>query len=182
MTRMLWIVTSVWLCAGCVNPFAPTAGLVEGASDIILTARESPEDVLSNFRYAYIFRDSLVYSELIDSSFIFIYFDPELEGTGRFDSWGRDVELHATARLFTAFPNINLEWNSTVFAEYLEEGEGTQVREEFFPDAREARISKGFELAVGGDIKINGTALFSFQRERSGDVWKIVRWRDESIF
>ena len=51
---------------GCWNPFAPTEGLLEGGSSLTLTEQRSPDEVLQNFRYAYIYRDSLVYSELFD--------------------------------------------------------------------------------------------------------------------
>ena len=96
------------LMSGCWNPFAPTEGSLEGGVALTLTEQRSPEDVLQNFRYAYIYRDSLVYSELFDTSFTFIYYDPDIGGTGGYNYWGRDTELRTTGRLFRAFDNFTL--------------------------------------------------------------------------
>ncbi|MFQ6617860.1 MAG: hypothetical protein ACE5QV_04145, partial [Fidelibacterota bacterium] len=163
------------------NPFAPQEGIVDETSTIILTKQHTPEDVLLNFRYSYIYRDSLIYSRLIDTSFVFIYFDPDEGTSGRFMSWGRDLELRTTSRLFKAFDNLNLVWNSTVNSLYFSEVD-TIPSPSFFDDAVQAQVSKSFELTVGSEIKIVGNAVFSFKRYPPSKVWKITKWRDESIF
>ena len=170
------------LTYGCANPFAPKLGEVEKGTAAILTERLSPNEVLENFRFAYIFGDSLVYSELIDTAFVFLYFDPNVEGTGRFDSWGRDTELRATGGLFRAVRNITLEWNSTIEEKYWSPSPDSVLASVEFEGAISAKISKGFQLKLGSEIQLAGTAVFSFEKENRGDGWRIVRWVDESIF
>lgn len=167
---------------GCSNPFAPPLGEIGGTSSAILTARETPDEVLENFRFAYIYGDSLVYSEIIDTSFVFLYFDPNLEGTGRFDSWGRDVELRTTAGLFRAIGNISVEWNSTVEERYWSTGTDSVISSGYFSGALVASISKSFTLKLGSEIQIAGTAVFTFGRRATTSAWRITRWRDDSIF
>jgi hypothetical protein len=53
------------------NPFAPSLTDKESNNSKI-TQQKTPRDVLTNFRYAYVFKDSLVYSDVLDSSFQFI--------------------------------------------------------------------------------------------------------------
>ena len=167
------------LTYGCSNPFAPKLGEVEKGTSAILTERLNPNEVLENFRFAYIFADSLVYSELIDTGFIFVFFDPNVEGTGRFDSWGRDIELRATGGLFRAVRNISLEWNSTVEEVYWSPSDTLQL---YFDGALKAKISKSFQLKLGSELQLTGNAVFSFAKEASAEGWRIARWVDESIF
>ena len=67
------IITIITLLIGCTNPFAPKLIDENLLTSSFLTDQKSPQDVLSNFRYAYIFKDSLIYSEILDSSFIGIF-------------------------------------------------------------------------------------------------------------
>ena len=166
----------------CVNPFAPELGNIDANASAVLTERTNPEEVLENFRFAYIFGDSLVYSELIDTGFVFIFFDPTVEGTGRFDSWGRDVELKATAGLFRAVKGITLEWNSTIEESYWTPQPDSVESIAYFEGAKKARRSKGFQLKLGTEIQLSGTSVFTFSKERFGNGWRINRWIDESIF
>lgn len=166
----------------CVNPFAPELGNVDANASAVLTERTNPEEVLENFRFAYIFGDSLVYSELIDTGFVFIFFDPSAEGTGRFDNWGRDVELRTTAGLFRAVNGITLEWNSTIEESYWTPQPDSVQSIAYFEGAQKARISKSFQLKLGTEIQLTGASVFTFIKERSGKGWRISRWLDESIF
>jgi len=172
----------IFLSSSCVNPFAPELGEVEAGTSAVLTERENPDEVLENFRFAYIFRDSLVYSEIIDTGFVFIFFDPSAEGSGRFDSWTRDVELKATSGLFRALRNISLEWNTTVEETYWTPAPDSVVSITYFEGAQKAKISKSFLLKLGNEIQLTGTAVFSFRKDRVGSGWRINRWIDESIF
>ncbi len=152
----------------CLNPFAPRLKESGGHSDLIITEQRTPEEVLQNFRYAYIFKDSLLYSDLLDSSFIFVYFDPNLGTSGQFVSWGRDLDLRTTARMFRNFDVIDLIWNSTIY-ESVEKNTG--------------EITKSFNLtmiAKDEDIRISGLAVFSFRRSPSTGKWRIIKWKDES--
>ncbi len=158
------------LLSGCVNPFAPEIKTGEYSSSLIITEQQNPDEVLTNFSYAYNFKDSLVYSDLLDSSFLFISknyaTDPVTDLT-----WGRDTDIRTTVGLFRHFQNINLVWGGTIFQYY-------------FQDSTEAEIKKTFQLTLNGGVEIpliNGEALFNFEKKSSG-VWKITRWEDLSTF
>jgi hypothetical protein len=153
--------------SGCLNPFAPREKIL-GQAQLIVTQQKTPEEVLQNFRYAYVFKDSLLYSNLLDSSFIFVYFDPSLGTSGQFVSWGRDLDLKTTGRLFRRFDVIDLVWNSTIYESVQE---------------ATAELSKSFDLTLmtsQEDIRITGNAVFSFRKSPYDHKWRIVRWKDES--
>lgn len=152
---------------GCVNPFAPKLTRSLETEDYIVTPQTSAEEVLQNFKVAYTFRDSLLYSDLLDTAFLFVYFDPNEGTSGRFVSWGREVDLMTTGRLFRHFQVIDLVWNTTL---YGWQGEDT------------GEIGKSFNLTLVGtdsDYKLSGVALFSF-RKCGDEKWRITRWKDES--
>lgn len=160
------------LAVGCFNPFAPSLSDGKGTAGLILTEQKSPDDVLVNFSYAYNLKDSLVYSDLLDSSFLFISknfaTDPVTNLT-----WGRDVDIKTTMGLFRHFESLNLTWQGTVFGYYLG------------PDSSEYTIKKTFQLTLNGGVDvptINGEALFYFVMNRRDSTWKISRWEDFSAF
>ncbi len=152
----------------CLNPFAPKLRKTGHPSDLVWTQQLTPEDALKNFRYAYIFKDSLLYSELLDSSFVFVYFDPNLGTSGQFVSWGRDVDLRTTARLFRNFDVIDLIWNSTIYRSV---------------QGNTSDITKSFNLTMisqDEDIRITGLAVFRLRKDPASGKWRIIRWKDES--
>ncbi|HNR67273.1 MAG TPA: hypothetical protein PKN04_00610 [bacterium] len=151
----------------CLNPFAPSLdrGMETG---LVLTEQQSPEEVLENFTYAYNLKDSLVYAELLDSSFVFVYFDPNLGTSGRFISWNRDTDLKTTGRLFRNFQTITLTWNHTIYEDREED---------------RAELSKTLNLNLfgeGGDFALTGSAIFNFVKSPYDQRWRISRWKDES--
>ena len=155
------------LLFSCLNPFAPKLDR-NGQKGLVLTEQASAEEVLVNFVYAYTFKDSLVYADLLDSSFVFVYFDPNLGSSGRFVSWGRDVDLQTTGRLFRNFDTITLTWNSTVYESIKES---------------EAELSKTLQLNLfggEGDFSLTGNAIFNFKKCAYDGKWRITRWKDES--
>ncbi len=161
------LVIGLVVFTGCLNPFAPDLSESIESSDLIITKQETPDEVLQNFKVAYTFRDSLLYSDLLDTAFIFVFFDPNEGTSGRFVSWGREVDLKTTGNLFRHFEMIDLVWNTTLYA---------------WASDRTGEISKSFTLMLIGrdsDISLTGTALFSFRR-CSDMKWRITRWKDES--
>jgi len=153
------------LFSGCINPFAPKLGDIQKKSDIALTDQKSPEGLLSNFKYAYVFKDSLIYRDLLDESFQFIYLDTE---NNIWKSWGKEKDIKTTTGLFRYFKNIDLHWNSTNYCEYS-------------PDSTETEISKSFILILDNEIRIIGDALFRFSMKKQTGIWYIKKWIDKSI-
>jgi len=152
---------------GCVNPFAPALDNGTLAGDLI-TEQRTPEEVLTNFRYAYTFKDSLLYADVLDSAFVFQYFDPDQGPSGLFVSWTRDVDLRTTGGVLRTFDIINLEWLNTVYA--LQEGEDEILAKSFRLDLSSADFS----------FTASGFAIFTFRRNTQDHKWRIVRWVDES--
>ena len=155
------------IAVGCFNPFAPELDQT-GQEGIVITEQKTPDEVLQNFVYAYTFKDSLVYANVLDSSFVFVYFDPNLGSSGRYVSWGRDVDLKTTGRLFKSFDTITLTWNSTIYEVIDEET---------------AEISKTLQLSLygnAGEFSLSGNAIFNFRKSPYDEKWRITRWTDES--
>ncbi len=163
----LLILGGLW---SCWNPFAPQEGDLGGLEQLSLTDQHSPEEVLQNFRYAYIYRDSLVYSRLLDTGFVFVYYDPDVGGSGNYAFWGRDTELRTTGRLFRAFDHFTLVWNATL----------QQDPAEISDTSREASLTKTFDLSIGSSIQLTGNAIFHFVKDSTA-TWTIDRWQDESF-
>jgi hypothetical protein len=166
---MLWGI-SAW---HCLNPFAPT--LDDGRlSTELITEQATPEETLINFKYAYIFKDSTLYANVLDSSFVFQYFDPDQGASGIFVSWTREVDLQTTGRLFRAFDFINLEWLNTVSS--CEEDNSCR-------NENEKTLSKSFQLDLAsGDFRfsVTGFAIFTFRRNETDKKWRISLWVDKS--
>ncbi|MBN1467006.1 hypothetical protein JXA02_14725 [candidate division KSB1 bacterium] len=156
---------------GCFNPFAPKLDN-SNALSLVITSQRSPEQVLQNFVYAYTFKDSLVYADILDSSFVFVYFDPNIESSGRYVSWGRDVDLKTTGQLFKRYETITLTWNSTIY-------EDTTFVDTAIIDIE---LSKTLQLNLFGkndEYTFSGSAIFNF-RLCDDKKWRITRWKDES--
>ncbi len=164
---LLIIAVILIICLNCLNPFAPK--LVDSNNEgLIITEQKTPDEVLQNFKYSYVFKDSVLYSELLDSSFVFIFFDPNLESSGRFVSWGRDIDLRTTGRLFRNYDVIDLIWNSTIYS---------------FNEEERAEMSKSFYLSLIKDnetVNISGNAIFIFKKSEYDEKWRIIQWKDES--
>ncbi len=152
---------------GCTNPFAPKLADIDNHNNI-LGDQTKIEGVFKNFRYAYIFKDTLVYGNLLADDFRFTFRNYE---KGVDESWGRQEDMLTTSRLFMATQNIDLVWNDI----NLEIG-----------DSLTKDISRGFNLSIvfspTDAINISGRVNMRLNRLSVNDVWKIVNWRDESTF
>ena len=163
----IFILISIMLICTCFNPFAPKLQDSPNLNQLI-TDQQTPEEVLTNFKYAYSFKDSTLYADVLDSSFVFLYFDPNLGSSGRFVSWGRDVDLLTTGRLFRNANVIDLIWHSTIYS---------------LGDTLTAELSKSFNLSIitkEETISISGNAIFTLKRNLKDRKWRITRWKDES--
>lgn len=151
----------------CVNPFAPGLANYQG-DDEILGDQKTVEGLFQNFRYSYMFKDSLVYGALLADDFRFIYRDFD---KGVDESWGRDEDMRTTYRLFQATQNLDLNWNDVINA----------VGDTVLQD-----ISRGFNLTVifspTDVVTVFGRVNLRISRPNTQTEWRISQWRDESNF
>jgi hypothetical protein len=156
------------LTMGCANPFAPGLDTSTESSQSILGDQRTIEGVFRNFQYAYTFKDSTIYGQLLDPNFAFVYRDYD---KGIDVSWGRDEDMRTTYGLFMNAQNLDLIWNNTV---------------SFSGDSLTADITRSFSMTVTFNandiIRVNGYANFIVARPNQQNIWKIVAWRDESNF
>jgi hypothetical protein len=160
----LIILGLVCIAAGCFNPFAPGLGDISSENSLPLTDQTNFEDVLVNFRYAYTYKDSIVYRNVLADDFQFIFRDHDND---TYVSWGKEVDIKTTVGVFGAFNVISLVWKSTNYMTYA-------------PDSTEVEISKGFILTLDSTIRITGDAVFTIKPFPDG-IWRITRWEDKSI-
>jgi len=168
--RIGFFIILLLIIAGCNNPFAPALTKESQTVTAIVTQQHSPVDVLTNFRYAYAFKDSLIYSDLLDSTFIFV---SKNYGTNPPTDliWGRDEDIKTTIGLFRHFDFLDLIWGSIIYYN-------------FSLDSTQSEIKVTFQLTFNGGTDIptlKGEALFNFQKKVSGR-WTIIRWEDLSSF
>ncbi len=153
----------------CDNPFAPSLAGEDTQSSALLTEQKTPEGVLSNFRYAYTFKDSLIYSEVLDSTFIFRSIDYN-EYPPKPIEWNRDTELRTTARMFRYFNTLDVVFNTISFRDTVTTD----------PLALEYKVTFTLTLDGGRAIPpLNGEVLFWFIRR--GDKYYISLWEDQKI-
>lgn len=149
------------------NPFAPAISDEEG-ENTTLGDQRTVEGVFQNFRYAYLFKDTLTYGRLLAPEFTFIYRDYD---AGIDKSWGRDQDMIATAGLFQASQNLDLVWNDIVLAT------GDSVLQD---------ISRGFNLSITFSptdiVRLQGRVNLRIRRNLPTEPWIITRWRDESNY
>lgn len=151
--------------SGCVNPFAPKLDENFENKKAILSDLKSVQGVFQNFKYAYTFKDTTIYGELLADDFTFSYRDYDL---GVDVSWGRDEEMKVTHGLFRNSERLDLVWNNIV-----------SVTED------STNIVRSFNLTITFNptdvIFIDGRVNLTL-RENQNEKWKIVKWVDESNF
>ncbi len=157
-----------FLSLSCVNPFAPKLATEQIAVTGFLADQKTIDGLFQNFIYAYTFRDTSVYSQLIGSNFTFVYRDYD---NSQDVAWGRDDEMRSTSMMFQLVNRLVLTWDNTYPVD------STDIH---------AVVTRGFSLTVAfnpADIEdVAGKAYFVLDRASSSDPWKISMWRDESNF
>jgi len=157
-----------FLFLSCVNPFAPKLATTQIVPAGFLADQKTIDGVFQNFVYAYTFRDTSVYSQLIGPDFTFVYRDYD---NSQDVAWGRDVEMRSTSMMFQLVNRLVLIWDDT----YPVDSTDTH-----------AVITRGFSLTVAfnpADIEdVAGKAYFVLDRPSASDPWTITMWRDESNF
>jgi len=151
--------------SSCDNIFSP--GLDTSTPTSILTDQRTVEGLFQNFKYAYTFKDTTVYGNLLTEDFIFIYRDYE---SGFDVSWDRATDMRTTNGLFQSAQKLDVVWNNIIF-------QGG--------DSLNQNIKRSFNLTITfnpSDVtRLNGFVDMNLFRLSAEDVWKIQRWRDESF-
>lgn len=149
--------------AGCFNPFSPKIDN-SSSNENIISDQKTIEGVYQNFKYAYTFKDSSIYGQLLDENFVFTYFDYDL---GVDVSWDRQTDMRTTKGLFDNAQDLNLVWNNIIFQE---------------GDSVSSDLKRSFNLTITFNpndiINFYGYADFTLQRPTANDKWKIIKWKD----
>ena len=153
------------IAAGCTNPFAPKLA-EDGDTGNVLTDQTTIDGLFQNFRYSYIFRDTVIYGNLLHEDFTFVFKNYDKDEIT--ESWGREEDMLSTNKLFNAAQNLDLIWNEVIISV------GDSLRKE---------IDRGFSLTVvfntNDMISVEGKAKFVLQRTEADDPWKIIKWIDD---
>ncbi len=163
---IVFALLTIVLFQACINPFAPK--IVDNETQNILSDQKTIEGVFDNFRYAYMFKDTVVYGKLLAEDFVFVFrnYDKGIDV-----SWGRSEDMISTYRLFNATQNIELLWNNVL----TPSGDSLLVE-----------VSRGFTLTIifnpSDIVKIQGRAIFRLKRNDTNSPWLIILWRDESNY
>lgn len=164
---VILLATILFVSYSCTNPFAPAKGTVDPGSELLGDQRYV-EGLFKNFRYAYIFKDTLVYGKLLTDDFKFIYRNYDNDNTLDL-SWGRDDEMLTTSRLFQTAQSFDLVWNNIVSV---------------FGDSLTLNVKRGFSLKIEFSPTdpeyLYGLVNLTLRRTAEGEPWKIQIWRDES--
>jgi hypothetical protein len=152
----------------CTNPFAPKFDNDPNSGKPPLSDLTTIEGVFQNLQYAYTFKDTLIYGQLLAQDFIFTYRD-YVQGIDV--SWGRDEEMIATYGLFNSAQRLDLIWNNIILSSI---------------DSTSASIVRSFNLNVTFNptdvIRVDGRVNLALRRDLGTQKWSIVKWIDESNF
>lgn len=147
-----------------MNPFAPSIDENLGSEKGLISDQKTIEGVFQNFQYVYTFKDTLIYSQLLDKNFSFIYRDYD---KGVDVSWGRDEEMKVTYGLLQNTQRLDLIWNNIISM-----------------TSDSTHIVRSFNLTITFNptdiIFVDGRV--NLELKKSENKWKIFRWIDESNF
>jgi hypothetical protein len=168
----LWVPLLIMLLAaifgGCTNPFAPKLEPDLHPTTTVLGDQRTVAGVFQNIQYAYTYRDTLIYGNLLHPDFQFVYYNPDRATDVTFN---RDEEVRITYNLFKGADLIDLQWNEIL----SQEGDSLLVD-----------VTRAYNLKVGlqaNDVfRIEGRATLRLVRNSPNDVWLIRSWRDDSSF
>jgi hypothetical protein len=177
LLSLIFFLVALWF--GCFNPFSPS---VVGPGTIKpIAVQTSPDSVLHNFKYAYENRDSIVYEDCLDKDFIFRYKDQdEIEQRDidvEIPRDGKGGDLYITRALFRVFDDIRLDtWVVTPAPDSVGEEIWKRRKVEFHLSLRDVDGDYDFQ-----HLEATGFAEFIFRQSKEDNLWRIVRWIDESI-
>jgi len=150
--------------SSCDNIFAPKIDNSTGQS--ILSDQTTIDGVYQNFKYAYTFKDTSVYSNLFTDDFIFTYRDYAL---GYDVSWDKPTEIKTTSGLFQNSQKLEIIWNNIILQT------GDSVRQ---------TLKRSFNLTItfnpSNVVRLSGFADMSLLKNTADSKWRIYKWKDES--
>jgi len=149
----------------CANPFAPELDATVNTTGSLISNQKSVDGVFNNFKYAYAFKDTTIYGNLLSREYNFIYRDYDLSAD---IYWGRDEEMKVTDGLFRNSQKLDLIWNNIV-----------SMTED------STNIIRSFNLTITFNptdiVFIDGRVNLTLKKNDEGK-WFINRWIDESNF
>ena len=165
LRNIILLVAAGVLAVHCVNPFAPALDKNVNSGGSFISDQKTVDGVFQNFLYAYTFRDTTIYGELLVPDFTFSFRDYDV---GVDISWGRDDEMRVTQGLFKNSQDLDLRWNNIV-----------SITED------STNIVRSFDLTITFnptdiilvDGRVNLTLVKGEDRK-----WRIKTWVDESNF
>jgi hypothetical protein len=164
--KILVIVISIFIINSCVNPFAPKLDYDIGSESSLISDQSNIEGVFQNLQYAYAFRDTTIYGELLSKDFIFSYRDYVREVDV---AWGREDEMRGTYGIFNNSERLDLIWNNIVFIE-----------------SDSTNVVRSFNLTVTFNptdvLFVDGKVNLHLEKLSDQNKWQIVTWIDESNF
>lgn len=151
--------------SSCVNPFAPALDETISGEEGLITDQKTVSGVFQNFQYAYSFKDTTIYGDLLAKDFIFTYRDYDL---GYDISWSRNEEMRVTHGLFQNAQQLDLIWNEIVSM-----------------TSDSTNIIRSFDLMITFNptdiIDVDGRINLTL-RKNEDNKWQITNWLDESNF
>lgn len=155
------------IVVGCQNPFSPKVDFSDTSQGSGLADLKTIDGVFQNLQYAYTFRDTTIYSLILNEDFLFTYRDYDLG----FDvTWSRQEEMKVTYGLFRNAERLDLIWNNVVLSS---------------TDTTTANVIRGFNLTVTFNpsdiVRLNGRVNLTLQKNIEGN-WQVKKWLDESNF
>jgi len=159
------ILIAFGVLTSCENIFSPS--LDESGSTNIISDQMTIDGVFTNFKYAYTFKDTSVYSALLTDDFLFTYRDYE---SGFDVSWDKPTEMRTTSRLFQNSQKTDIIWNNITI---------------YLGDSLNFNVKRSFNLTItfnpSNVVRLFGFADMNFARPDVNSPWKIKKWRDESF-
>ena len=151
--------------AACTNPFAPKLDTDISSEQGLVSDQKIVDGVFQNLQYAYTFKDTSIYGDLLAGDFSFTYRDYDL---GVDISWGREEEMRVTNGLFQNSQRLDLIWNEIVSMT----GDSTNIVRSF-----NLTITFNPTDIIDVDGRVNLTL-----RKNSESKWQVINWLDESNF
>jgi len=149
----------------CINPFAPELDENIESESSLISDLKNIDGVFNNLQYAYTFKDTTIYGELLSPNFTFSYRNYETEVD---EAWGRELEMRVTHGLFNNAERLDLIWNRIVAI-----------------TADSTNVTRSFNLTITfnpTDIEyVEGKVNLQLEKSQE-NRWQIITWIDESNF